>query len=80
MGDDHSCNVKGIGTVRIKIFDGIVRELKEVKYVPQLKSNIISVGALETLGLVVFIRYGVLKLTRGSIVVIRASAGTISTT
>jgi len=44
MGDDHPCNLKGIGTVRIKMFDGIVRELKEVRYVPQLKRNLILVG------------------------------------
>ena len=47
----HPCNMEGIGTVRIKMFDGIVRELKKVRYVPQLKKNLISVGALETLGL-----------------------------
>jgi len=34
MGDDHPCNVKGIGTVCIKMFDRIVRELKEVRYIP----------------------------------------------
>ena len=55
MGDDHPCNVEGIGTVRIKMFDRIVRELKEVRYVPQLKRNLISIGALKTLGLVVSI-------------------------
>ena len=33
MGDDHPCNVEGMGTVRIKMDDGIVRELKEVRYV-----------------------------------------------
>jgi len=63
--------VEGIGTVCIKMFDGIVRELKEVRYVPQLKRNLISVGALETLGLVVSIRDGVLKMTKGSIVVMK---------
>ena len=60
MGDDHSCNVEGIGIVRIKMFDGIVRELKEVRYVPELKRNLISVGALEALGFVVSIRDGIL--------------------
>ena len=49
MSDDHPCNVEGMSTVRIKMFDGIVRELKEVRYVPQLKRNLISVGALEAL-------------------------------
>ena len=62
-GDDHPC-VEGICTVHIKMFDGIVRELKKVRYVPQLKRNIISVGVLETLGLVVSIRDGVLKITK----------------
>ena len=75
MGDDHPCNVEGIGTVRIKMFDGIVRELKKVRYVPQLKRNLISVGVLETLGLVLSIRDtirdGVFKMTKGSIVVMK---------
>ena len=55
MGDDHPCNMERISTVRIKMFDGIVRELKEVRYVPQLKKNLISVGALKMLSLVVSI-------------------------
>jgi len=71
MGDDHLCNEEGIGTVCIKMFDGIVRELKEVRYVPQLKRNLISVGALKTLGLVVSIRDGVLKMIKGSMVVMK---------
>jgi len=51
MGDDRPCNMKGIRTVHINMFDGMVRELKEVRYVPQLKRNLISVGALKALGL-----------------------------
>ena len=43
IGDDHLCNMEGIGTVRIKMFDRIVRELKEMRYVPQLERNLISV-------------------------------------
>jgi len=42
-----------------------------VRYVPQLKRNLISVGALETLGLVVSIRDGVLKMTKDSMVVMK---------
>ena len=47
-----------MGTVRIKMKDGMVRELKEVRYVPQLKRNLISVGILKTSGLEVSIRDG----------------------
>ena len=49
----------------------MVRELKKVRYVPQLKRNLISVGALKTLGLVTSIRDGVLKMTKGSMVVMK---------
>ena len=56
MSDDRQCNMEGIVTVQIKVFDGILQELKEVRYVSQLKRNIISVGVLKTLGLEVSIR------------------------
>ena len=71
MGDDHPCNIEGIGTVSVKMVDGIVRELKEVRYVPQLKRNLISVGVLEALGLVISMRDGVLKMIKGSMVVMK---------
>ena len=58
MGDDHPCNIEGMRTVCIKMDDGIVRELKEVRYVSQLKRNCISVGALKILGLEVTIKDG----------------------
>ena len=70
MGDFRPCNMKGISTVHIKMFDRMVQELKEVKYVPQLKKNFISVGALEALGLEVSIGDSVLKMTRGSMIIL----------
>jgi len=51
MNDDHICNMDGVGTVLIKMFDGMVRELKDVRYIPQIKKNLISVVALEAHGL-----------------------------
>ena len=71
IGNDHPCDMKGIGTVNVKMFDEMVWELKEVRYVPQLKRNLISVGALEALGLVVSIKEGVLKMTKDSMVVLK---------
>ena len=71
MGNDHPCNIEGMGTVRIKKDDRIVRELKEVRYVPQLKRNLISVGDLEALGLVISVRDGVLKMMKGSMVMMK---------
>ena len=42
-----------------------------MRYVSQLKRNLISVGVLEALGLMVSIRDGVLKMTKGSMVVMK---------
>ena len=36
-----------LDTIRIKLFDEMIRELNDVRYVPQLKKNLISIGALE---------------------------------
>ena len=42
-----------------------------MRYVPQVKSNLISVGASEALGHAVSVRDDALKITRGSIVVMK---------
>jgi len=42
-----------------------------VRYVPQVKKNLISVGALKALGHAVSVRDGILKITRSSMVVMK---------
>ncbi|KAH9684220.1 hypothetical protein KPL71_027928 [Citrus sinensis] len=62
MGNDQPCRTMEIGTIRLKMFDGMVRELKEIRFVPALKKNLIFVGALEAKGYKVTIEDG--KKTR----------------
>ncbi|KAM0995986.1 hypothetical protein ACFX2C_006047 [Malus domestica] len=50
MGDDNPCTTKGIGTVCLKLHDGMVKELTGVRYVPNLKKNLISLGTLKSKG------------------------------
>jgi hypothetical protein len=50
MGNDMACKIVGIRTIKIKMHDGIVRTLTEVRHVPGLKKNLISTGALDTIG------------------------------
>ena len=71
MDDNRPCNMEGICTVHIKMFDEMVRELKEVRYVPQLKRNLIFVGALEALGHELSVRDDVFKMIRGSMLVLK---------
>ena len=63
----YTCQIEGIGILRTKLFDRMIRELKDVRYVPQLQKNLISVGALESQGL----GEGVLKMSNGSLVVLK---------
>jgi len=43
-----------------------------VRYVPQLKRHLISVGALETLGLEISIKDEILKMTKSSMVALKS--------
>jgi len=47
MGDDSTCSMNGVGTTLIKIFNEMMKELKDVRYVPQMKKNLFSIGDLE---------------------------------
>ncbi|KAH9803321.1 hypothetical protein KPL71_001718 [Citrus sinensis] len=71
MGNDKPCRTIGIGTIRLKMFDGMVRELKEVRFVPEIKKNLISVGALEAKGYKVTIEDGTMKFTHGVMVILQ---------
>ena len=47
MGNDASCKVAGIGNIKIKMFDGVVRTVCDVRHVPDLRKNLISLGTLD---------------------------------
>lgn len=71
MGNNHSCKTLGIGSIRIKMHDGVVRTLMDVRHVPDLRKNLISVGALDSGGCKIVIWNGVKKVVRGSLVVMK---------
>jgi hypothetical protein len=37
MGNAIPCKTIGVGSIRTRMFDGIVKELTDVRYVPKLK-------------------------------------------
>ncbi|KAK3011590.1 hypothetical protein RJ639_012236 [Escallonia herrerae] len=44
-GNDVTCKVVGIGSIQIKMHDGIVRTLTDVRHVPELRKILIFLGA-----------------------------------
>ncbi|KAL6521554.1 hypothetical protein OROGR_018123 [Orobanche gracilis] len=73
MGNDAQCKVAGIGTIQIKTHDDIVRTFSNVRYVPDLKRNLISLGTLESLGCRYSTEGGVLKVSKGALVLLKAN-------
>lgn len=54
--------LEGIGKIHLKMNDGVVQELEDVRYVPEMKKNLISVGELDSRGFEMTLKGGVLKV------------------
>jgi hypothetical protein len=73
MGNGIPCKTVGVGSIRIRMFDGIIRELTDARYVPELKSNLISLGVLDSYGYKYTGQGEALTLSKGSLVVMKAT-------
>ncbi|KAJ8771862.1 hypothetical protein K2173_027039 [Erythroxylum novogranatense] len=73
MGNNNACKTQGIGKICLKMHDGTVRELSDVRYVPDMKKNLISIGALESKGIKITIEGGILKAVYGALVVMKGT-------
>ena len=72
MGNNVSCQTVGIGNVKIKMYDDTVKTLSDVRHVPELKKNLISFGVLDSNGYKFTSQNGVLKVSKGALVVMKA--------
>ena len=78
MGNDSTRKMTGIGSVQIKMFDGVIRKLNDVRYVPDLKKNLISLDVLDASGYRIILEGGNLKVARGALVAIKGISRGIS--
>ena len=76
MENNIPYKIVGIGTIRIKMFDGVVRTLGDVRYVPDLKRNLISLSTLGSNGYRYTGEGGVSKVTKGAIIVMKGQSKT----
>jgi hypothetical protein len=67
LGDDAPCKIVRMGKVKIKQKNGNQWLLKEVRHVPDLTKNIISIGQLESEGCISIFTDKVWKVTKGSL-------------
>ena len=71
MGSGDVSYIIGMGSILLRNHDGSTRVLSDVRYVPKLKNNLISLGALESKGLVVIIRDRVSKVISSALMVMK---------
>ena len=71
MGNDATCSVIGISTMKIKMFDEVVRVLSNVRHVPDLRRNLISLRVLVNLGHSYSSKGGIMKITKSFFMVMK---------
>ncbi|RZB53427.1 Retrovirus-related Pol polyprotein from transposon TNT 1-94 [Glycine soja] len=73
LGDNYPYKVQGIGTVRLNMFDNREYLLKNVRYIPELKRNLISINMFDDLEYSTRTLDGVLKVSKGSFVIAKGN-------
>ena len=64
MGDDSPCQIIGIGSVQIKMHDGIIRNLTDVRHILDMRKNLISLSTPVGKGYKYSSGDGVLKVSK----------------
>ena len=75
LADDGALSVEGVGTIKLRMFDGIIRII-ECWYVTKMKRNLISLPTLDSQGFKFHGENGVLKVCRGSMVLMKGKLDT----
>nr|GEZ33812.1 zinc finger, CCHC-type [Tanacetum cinerariifolium] len=70
LGDNRACAIRGTGKVRVQMKDGSSFVLENVRYIPELKRNLISLGTLDLEGYTVKLQNGRVKVIKGSLMVL----------
>ena len=71
MGNNSICKIIGIEDVSLKLHDGSIRVIKQVKHVPDLKRNLISLGMLDQIGCRIRLESGQLSVLNCSNLVMK---------
>jgi hypothetical protein len=71
MGNGAHCKITGIGSIKIKMFDGVVRTLCDVRHVPEIEKNLISLGTLDSNGFSYKSEGEVMIVVKGAMIIIK---------
>lgn len=72
MCDGHSQEIERLGSIPIRMFDGVTRVLANVRYVPNFKRNLISESILTDKGFKIVTEGNYKIISKGAVEVMRA--------
>jgi len=73
LGNNKACKIQGMGIIRLKMFDDRDFLLKDVRYIPKLKRNLISISMFDGLGYCTRIERGMMRISHGALVIAKGS-------
>ena len=63
IGNNKACKVQGIGQIKLRIFDNKEMLLHDVRYVPELKRNLMSISMFDVMGYSTKVEGGMMKVS-----------------
>ncbi|CAM8987589.1 unnamed protein product [Rhodiola kirilowii] len=73
LGNNKACKMVGIGTIWIKMADGPEFKLSGVRYVPDLKRNLVFLGMLEAHGCIFKAKNGFIEVFKGNVLKLKGN-------
>ncbi|KAE8736173.1 putative Mechanosensitive ion channel domain-containing protein [Hibiscus syriacus] len=69
--NDHALEIVGVGTIKLKMYDGTIKVIRDVRHVKGLKKNLLSYGLLDNNASKIETQKGIMKVFRGALVVMK---------
>ncbi|KAE8730652.1 putative galacturonosyltransferase 6 [Hibiscus syriacus] len=69
--NDHALEIVGVGTIKLKMYDGTIKVVRDVRHVKGLKKNLLSYGLLDNNASKIETQKGIMKVFRGALVVLK---------
>ena len=65
LGNENTCSIRGVGSIKLRMNDGSLIILSEVRFIPEVKRNLVSLGTLERKGYCFVSENGEMKVCKG---------------
>ncbi|KAK8999470.1 hypothetical protein V6N11_070633 [Hibiscus sabdariffa] len=75
--NDHALKIIGVGTVKLKMYDGTIKIVRDVRHMKGLKKNILSCRPLDNNASKIETHKGIMKLFHGALVVMKGEKNNI---